>query len=305
MHTAVAALTCCLAASVRCAEAPLTLVRASFFGTAENDDIQGACAGPDGTIYIAGTVGAPRADVPGGAASKRLGADAAQLKCGHGFVARLDADGGKVLACAEFGKGILSLTSVRTNKDGVYVAGYATEGLEALLKTVPGLMREYPLRKEVKLLEEGKWLEAVGENAEHEVGLAAVARHVEAVPGDHLAVPAAPRGAGVPPASRQDACSTGSLAFEGALDDDAGGVEVVGVAGRPPGGDGQEEVPAVVAAVRPVVVVQIGAIVVVGDERGVLGGRGVAAQGEPVVEALGPRVADGEAAAGDAIAFVL
>jgi hypothetical protein len=25
-------------------------------------------------------------------------------------------------------------------------------------------MRDYPLRKEVKLLEEGKWIEAVGEN---------------------------------------------------------------------------------------------------------------------------------------------
>jgi hypothetical protein len=73
-------------------------------------------------------------------------------------------DGSKILAYAEFGKGILSLTTVRANTRGVYVSGYATDALEPLLKPVPGLMRDYPLRREVKLIEEGKWIEAVGED---------------------------------------------------------------------------------------------------------------------------------------------
>lgn len=59
----------------------------------------------------------------------RIGVDIAKPRCGHGFVARMSADGAKVLACAEFGRGIVSLTSVLATKDGVYIAGYATEAL--------------------------------------------------------------------------------------------------------------------------------------------------------------------------------
>lgn len=144
--------------------APLRLVQAAFFGTESDDDIQGGCSAPDGTIYIAGNTGASQTNVPGGAKPSRFGGDSATPRCGHGFVARLSADGSNVLAYAEFGKGILSLTTVQANTQGVYVAGYATDALEPLLKSVPGLMRDYPLRKEVRLVEEGKWVEAVGED---------------------------------------------------------------------------------------------------------------------------------------------
>ena len=146
------------------AGAPLDLERASLFGTSGDDDIQGACVAPDGTIYIAGNTGVPMKRVPGGAAPARLGDDAEKPMCGHGFVAQLSPDGGRVLAYAEFGKGILSLTTVQANAKGVYVAGYASAGLEQVLKDVPGLLREYPLREEIALLEAGKWREAVGED---------------------------------------------------------------------------------------------------------------------------------------------
>jgi hypothetical protein len=147
--------------------APVELVRASFLGTAADDDLQGGCAAPDGTILVAGNTGVSMAAAPGGVDASRLGAASANPRCGHGFVARLSADGGKVLAYAEFGKGILALTTVKANSNGVYVAGYATEALEPLLRNAPGLVREYPLRREVALLEAGKWPEAVGEEKDN------------------------------------------------------------------------------------------------------------------------------------------
>jgi hypothetical protein len=143
----------------------LKLVAAAFLGTAENDDIQGACGASDGTIYIAGNTGARMENLPGGVKPVRIGADAAAPRCGHGFVAQLSPDGQRILKYAEFAKGLVSCTTVQVNDKGVYVAGYAPDALEPLLKDVPGLMKEYPLRREVGLLESGKWIEAVGEDA--------------------------------------------------------------------------------------------------------------------------------------------
>ena len=142
----------------------ISLVTASFFGTAGDDDIQGGGAAPDGTIYLVGNSSESIMAVPGGVAATRLGTDIAEPRSGHGFVVHLSADGSKVLAYTEFGAGILSLTSVQANKQGVYISGYATDGLEPLLKNVPGLIRDYPLRKQVQLLADGKWVEAVGDN---------------------------------------------------------------------------------------------------------------------------------------------
>ena len=39
------------------AEPPLQIVTATYLGTAEDDDRQGACAAPDGTIYVGGGIG--------------------------------------------------------------------------------------------------------------------------------------------------------------------------------------------------------------------------------------------------------
>src|SRR5690349_1457938 len=47
------------------AEPPLKLLTASFWGTAEDDDIKGAAQAPDGTIYLVGNTGAAAKDLPG------------------------------------------------------------------------------------------------------------------------------------------------------------------------------------------------------------------------------------------------
>jgi len=132
-------------------------------------------------------------------------------------------------------------------------------------------------------------LQSVGQHPQHEVGFTAVARHAVAVAGDHLPVPATAR----------------RLALQSAFDDDAGGVEVVGVAGGAEGGHREQQVPAIVSAVGVVVVVEVSTAVVVGNLGGVAGRGGVTAEGEPVVEALRPGVAGGEASARDTVTLVL
>ncbi|MGD0898310.1 MAG: hypothetical protein ABR915_10780, partial [Thermoguttaceae bacterium] len=141
---------------------PLELVKASYFGTSENDDFEGAAAGPDGCLYLAGNAGAPIRQLPGGVAPVAFGGPAAEPLCGCGFVLKLSPDASKVLAYAEFGKGILHATAVAVADKGVYVGGYAYDALEPLLAERKGLMTAYPLRTEQKLIQEGKMLEANG-----------------------------------------------------------------------------------------------------------------------------------------------
>jgi hypothetical protein len=138
------------------AQTQLELLQATYFGTAADDDIQGAAPAGDGSFYIVGKTGESMANMPGGTAPTRFGQDAAKPRCGHGFVAHLTADGGKVLRYAEFGRGMLLLTSIQVNAQGVYASGYATEHLEALLASVPGFMREYPLAQQVARLEQAQ-----------------------------------------------------------------------------------------------------------------------------------------------------
>jgi len=159
--TGLVMMVCCVCSAA--AGPRLELLRASYFGTAENDDLQSACAGPDGTVYLAGNVGTTVENLPGGIEVMRLGKAAATPRCGRGLVVRLDADGSNVLACAEFGKGLVSVTTVQWGKQGVYVAGYADEALEQILKDVPGLIKTYPLRKQVEAIKAGKWIVAPSE----------------------------------------------------------------------------------------------------------------------------------------------
>jgi hypothetical protein len=142
------------------AEPPLTLVTASYFGTAGDDDLQGAAVAPDGTLYLVGNAGAPAGKLPGGVEPATFGRPAAAPKCGRGFVAHLSADGTKLLHYAELAEGIAILTSVQVNANGVYASGYAAAALEPLLENIPGLLRQYPLAEDVRLVEEGKIAEA-------------------------------------------------------------------------------------------------------------------------------------------------
>jgi hypothetical protein len=157
-----------LAASVACAgsgragaaEPPMELIAAGFFGTAEDDDVQGACAAPDGTLYLAGNAGAPLRDLPGGVPTKTFGDAMAEPKCGGGFVLRLSADARKILDCVQFAPGIAIVTTVQANDQGVYVGGYASEGLEPLLQDRGGAIAKYPLAEQIRLIREGKIVEA-------------------------------------------------------------------------------------------------------------------------------------------------
>ena len=144
------------------AETPLELLAAGFWGTAEDDDIQGAAQAPDGTVYVVGNIGAAATNLPGGVAPTVLGERVAEPKCGRGFVAHFSADLGKLLHYAELAEGIAIFTTAQVSAGGVYVSGYASEGLEPLLAGKSGLMTKYPLAAEARLMKEGKMLEANG-----------------------------------------------------------------------------------------------------------------------------------------------
>ncbi|MCY3024016.1 MAG: hypothetical protein NTW87_33980, partial [Planctomycetota bacterium] len=100
---AVLLVTLCAAA---CAASPIEIVTATFFGTAEDDDLQGACAAPDGTIYLVGNTGAAAKDLPGGVAPATMGSAVKEPNCGYGFVAQLSSDGQKILRYAQLAQGV-------------------------------------------------------------------------------------------------------------------------------------------------------------------------------------------------------
>ena len=149
-HISAAVLALAACAGSLMAGTPLEIVTATFLGTAEDDDLEGACAAPDGTIYIAGNTGTLARDLPGGIAAVTLGAATKEPKCGCGFVAQLSPDGKKILRYVQLGPGIAVLTTVAVNDKGVYASGYASEGLEELLKDRAGLTRQYTLRKDLE-----------------------------------------------------------------------------------------------------------------------------------------------------------
>lgn len=139
---------------------PLKIVAATLWGTPEDDDLQAVTVAPDGTLYIVGNTGAAVGDLPNGVLPKRFGQDAKKPTMGpgyqwhgHGYVAHLSADATRLLHYAEFPSGMVLLTSVAAAGQSVYVGGYAADSLEDLLKDIPGLFREYPLRKHIDQLQ--------------------------------------------------------------------------------------------------------------------------------------------------------
>jgi hypothetical protein len=147
------------------AEAPppaLEWVKASYFGTSSNDNFEGVAVGPDGCLYLAGNAGTHLRALPGGVSPTQFGADETASRCGCGFVLKLSPDASKILACAEFGMGMLHATAVAVTDQGVYVGGYASDALEPLLKDRQGWKTAYPLRTEQKRIREGTMQEANG-----------------------------------------------------------------------------------------------------------------------------------------------
>lgn len=160
--SALACLVICMCFSAVAGEPPLKLLRATFWGTAADDDIQGAAQAPDGSVYVVGNTGASAGGLPGNVAAKLFGPAAPAPACGCGFVAHFSSDMGRLLHYAEFADGIAIFTSAIIGPQGVYVSGYASEGLEPLLSGKPGLISKYPLAHEVRLIKEGRILEANG-----------------------------------------------------------------------------------------------------------------------------------------------
>src|SRR4051812_33173606 len=87
----------CCGTVARAAEPRLQLVTATYFGSGEDDDLQGAATAADGSIYIAGNTDASIGTLPGGTAVTRFGEDAKLPRCGHAFIAHLSSDGKQVL----------------------------------------------------------------------------------------------------------------------------------------------------------------------------------------------------------------
>lgn len=142
--------------------APLKLLSAGFWGTAEDDDLEGAAQAPDGTVYLVGNVGTAAKNLPNRVVPHVYGQPQPEPKCGRAFVAHLSGDMTKLLDYAELADGIAQCTTVQVTAQGVYVGGYASQGLEPLLQDKPAMMAKYPLAAEARLVQEGKILEATG-----------------------------------------------------------------------------------------------------------------------------------------------
>src|SRR5206468_1117529 len=128
------------------AKPPLEIVSATYFGSAADGDVQGAAAAEDGTLYVVGNTATPATDLPGGAKPTTFGSPAPSPRCGCGFVAHLSADGKKLLDYAQFAPGVALLTTAQVAGPSVYVSGYASDGLAAVIKDRPGLIHDFPLR---------------------------------------------------------------------------------------------------------------------------------------------------------------
>jgi len=146
-----------MSASPLLARPPLEIVTATYFGTSEDDDLQGVTVAADGTLYVVGNTGAAARDLPGGVRPATFGSPAREPRApragewsGHGFVAHLSPDGRKLLHYAQFAQGVTLLTTVQVSGQAVYVSGYASEALGELLKDRPGLIRRFPLNREIQ-----------------------------------------------------------------------------------------------------------------------------------------------------------
>jgi hypothetical protein len=129
---------------------PLTIISASYLGTGGEDDLEGAAGAPDGTIYVVGNTRLAGAALPGGVLATHIGTGDPMPACGCGFVAHLSADGKKLMHVAEFATGVVQLTTVQVNARGIYIGGYASAALEPVLDGRPGLLRRYPLTKDLQ-----------------------------------------------------------------------------------------------------------------------------------------------------------
>jgi hypothetical protein len=121
------------------AEPPVRLVTAVPFGTAGPDRASAVALGPDGSIYVAGRLGARAETLGAQKPALSLGRIEKAWRYGRAFVAKFSPDGQKLLAWCVMAPGACRLTDLVVSEAGVYAAGYAGPGLEPALADLGGL----------------------------------------------------------------------------------------------------------------------------------------------------------------------
>ena len=117
------------------------LISASRIGTAGDDSIEDVAIGQDGLIYVVGNSATPLPEFEGAKVVRLPGdPEPKDWTYGSGFVAVLDADGSKVKMLASFPRGVAKLTSIQLSKNGIYVSGYGSPGMEPVIGPLGGVM---------------------------------------------------------------------------------------------------------------------------------------------------------------------
>lgn len=115
--------------------AELALITATPLGSPGADRIEDVAFGPEGDIYIVGSCAADSA-----LRTRTSGQALPESAYGQGFVARLDADGRRVIAWHGFASGLVHPTSVAVCAHGVYVGGYGASTARQLLTGIESLL---------------------------------------------------------------------------------------------------------------------------------------------------------------------
>ena len=128
--------------------APLRVVASTTIGSGSVDTIEGVAVGPDGSIYVVGEFGKPVDRDAVGVEPRTLGeavearafaykgpgnCELPSARYGCGFIAKLNADGKRVLAVTQLAHGAGKFTSVAVNERGIYVTGYGSAGMDRLI----------------------------------------------------------------------------------------------------------------------------------------------------------------------------
>ncbi|MFP4053634.1 MAG: hypothetical protein ACLFV7_07210 [Phycisphaerae bacterium] len=123
------------AAEAADADAPKVLFAARL-GAKGVDTAEGVAFGADGSVYVVGN------SAKYWQCARPFGKQAKDWSYPPGYVARYSPDGKEITGFALFAPGVIKLTSVVPGEDCVYVAGYASPGIQEVLDGKGGLISE-------------------------------------------------------------------------------------------------------------------------------------------------------------------
>jgi len=112
----------------------------TLLGTQGADNVADAAFGDDGSIYVVGNLETPLTEMDG-VALQTIGLPDPDAKYGCAYVMKLNPETGVPVNAIQFAPGLLHLTSIVRSDHGIYLAGYATRGMEPLAQTHEGLRR--------------------------------------------------------------------------------------------------------------------------------------------------------------------